>query len=94
LVRTVGDETRIVSARTHDLSGGGVSIDLPQTDLVSGERLVLMLRCEATDLVLPAAVHSVRPEQSVVGFRFTHISQSDQDLLVRVVTLAEAARGR
>jgi hypothetical protein len=79
---------------TRDLSGGGLAAHFEQLPFHSGEQLVVMLRAEDADLVLPATVHWIRPEQQVVGFSFLQISQRDQDHLVRMVSLAEAARGR
>lgn len=91
-VRT--DDQAVLHGVTRDLSGGGLSAALPESPLEVGERVVCMLRTEGRDLVLPSIVHWDRPDQSVVAVRFEKISQPDQDHLVRVVSLGEAARGR
>ena len=93
IVRTSDGES-VLRGTTRDLSGGGLAVHCEHLPFRSGEQLVLMLRADETDLVLPATVHWVRGEQQVVGFSFRQISQRDQDHLVRMVSLAEAARGR
>lgn len=93
IVRTAAGGA-VLHATTRDVSGGGIAVHSEQLPFAPGERLVLMLRTEEDDLVLPATVHWIRHEQQVVGFSFRQISQRDQDHLVRMVSLAEAARGR
>lgn len=93
MVRTSHGGT-VLQGSTRDLSGGGIAVHCEQLEFTSGEHLVLMLRTEESDLVLPATVHWIRREQQVVAFSFRQISQRDQDHLVRMVSLAEAARGR
>lgn len=91
-VRT-GDGS-VVQGVTHDVSGGGLSVRLPDSPLVARERVVTMLRADDRDLVIPSIVHWERPDQSALGVRFERISQPDQDHLVRLVSLGEAVRGR
>ena len=93
IVRTSDGES-VLQGTTRDLSGGGLAVHCEQLPFGSGEQLVLMLRTEDVDLVLPATVHWIRAEQQLVAFSFRQISQRDQDHLVRMVSLAEAARGR
>ena len=93
MVRTSGDAAT-VTGTTRDLSGGGLAVHVESCRFAEGEHLVVMLRTEDLDLVVPAVVHWRRAEQQVVGFSFRQISQRDQDHLVRMVSLAEAARGR
>lgn len=93
VVRT-SDGNAVVEGTTRDVSGGGIAVHLEPVPFAPGEQLVLMLRTDEVDLVLPATVHWIRSEQQVVGFSFRQISQRDQDHLVRMVSLAEAARGR
>lgn len=77
---------------TRDISGGGVSARVIGIRPEPGDRLVLVLRCDDRDFVLPSIVQWYRRAQAVMGLRFEKISQRDQDHLVRYVTTVETSR--
>lgn len=91
IVRTDGSPS-VVEATTRDISGSGMAVQAPRSDLEVGEGVVAMVRLPERDLVLPAAIHWSRSDNSILGLRFERITQSDQDHLAQFVLATEAVR--
>lgn len=78
---------------TRDVSGGGLSAQVPGLEVCPGERVGVQLRCVDRDIVAPATVQWVR-DGAVIGFAFEATSVGDQDHLSALVAQGEARRGR
>lgn len=90
VVRATGE---VVRGRTRDLSGAGVALHARAVELEVEEEVVVMVRLEDRDLLIPSTVNWSSLEHAVHGIRFERITQPDQDHLVQLVNAWEASRG-